>query len=345
MTYIHITENERRRIERLKKSGKSIRAIARALSRSPGTISEEIKENSVNGIYNAKKAHHKAVQKRKKSKIQCLKVAMDVKLKEYVTKHITEHQSPQGISTRLKYHEPDLPYASTKAIYKFVTSVHGRRIEQYLYHNRVPRKSGPKRGTAVTKDGRKMIDERPQEADDRSVFGYFEGDFIESGKDGTGSLLVLVERKTRYPFLVYIEDRSTAHINALIAELLAGVPVKSVTLDNDLSFQKHEALSALIGADIFFCHPYTSQEKGTVENRNGAVREYLPKGCDLSLFSREEIQRVETRLRNRFMVCLDGRTPREAWDMEMSASRATLGERKKTAGGRIISSKSVRLQG
>ena len=81
------------------------------------------------------------------------------------------------------------------------------------------------------------------------------GDFIESGKDGTGSLLVLVERKTRYPFLVYTDNKSTAHINALVATTLRDVPLKSITLDNDLSFQKHIELSALLDAIVFFLSP------------------------------------------------------------------------------------------
>jgi len=150
-----------------------------------------------------------------------MKVAVDAGLKEFVTKRIEDGQSPEAVSGRLKEVETHLPYASTKAIYKFVQSVHGRKIEKFLYSKAVKRRGGPKRGERKTSiDGRTMIDKRPKRVEKREEFGHLEGDFIESGRDGKGSLLVLVERKTRYPFIVYTNDRTTAHINALIAEIL-----------------------------------------------------------------------------------------------------------------------------
>ena len=318
MNYIHITDNERRRIERLREGGKSIRLIAKLLRRSPNVISEEITRNSVKGSYVARKAKHKAYVRRRKSKIQCMKVAMDPELREYVTKHIEDHQSPQGISVRMKNVERDKQYASTKAIYKFIRSVHGRRIEKHLYSKAVRRKGGKKRAkSTVWDDGRVSIEKRPKKVLLRKEFGHFEGDFIESGKEGTGCILVLVERKTRYVFLQYLEDRSTGSVNDLVARMLKGVPVKSITLDNDLSFQKHEKLSEIVGADIFFCHTYCSNEKGSVENRNKALRRYLPKRSDLSSFTPGYIAWVEAKLRGKFMVCLTGKSPREAFDGEI----------------------------
>ena len=143
----------------------------------------------------------------------------------------------------------------------------------------------------------------------------------ESGKDGKGSLLVLVERKTRYPFLAYLEDRSNQNVNRLVEELLKGLPIKSLTLDNDISFQKHEELSELLEATIFFCHPQSPHEKGTVENRNKAIRRYLPKKCDLSKYSKEYISEVERKLRTNFMKCLKYKTPEESFKKEISKSK------------------------
>ena len=316
--YNHITDSERRRIERLLEAEISIREIARRLHRSPGTISEEISQNSVKGTYDARKANHKARVRRKQSKIQCMKVALDPELKTFVTKNIEEDQSPEGISGRTKYVDTHIKYASTKAVYKFVYSVHGRNIEKHLYSKAVKKKGGPKRKKPVVIDGRTTIDKRPKRVEKRLEFGHFEGDFIESGKDGKGSLLVLVERKTRYPFLMYTENKTTNHINNLVAETLRDAPVKSLTIDNDISFQKHEALSALIKATVFFCHPYCSHEKGTVENRNKAARRYIPKRSDLSAYKLEYFKEVELKLRNKFMKCLRYKTPQEAWDYEMS---------------------------
>src|SRR3989338_6493597 len=207
----HLNLYERQRIERYRKEKRSRRFIAGKLDRSVSSISDEINGNSVWGRYSAKKAHFKAYQRRWRSKIQCMKVAMDPLLKKFVIDSITnENQSPEGISGRLKNIEQNIQYASTKAIYNFVKSPNGRQIEGYLYSKAVHRKSGKKRGTLITIDGRITIDKRPKRALKRKEFGHYEGDFIESGKDGKGSLLVLVERKTRYPFLRYLEDRSNA---------------------------------------------------------------------------------------------------------------------------------------
>jgi IS30 family transposase len=314
----HLEYCERRSIERFINNGKGVRDIARILSRSPGTICEEIKHGSVKGKYRADRAQKKAELRRKQAKQQCLKVAMDPVLKEYVTRQLKDDQSPEGISGRLREIDTHIPYANKHAIYAFVKSSHGGPLEHHLYRKRVKRKGGPKRGTTKASDQTKIsIEKRPKKANNRTEFGHFEGDFMESGKDGTGSLLVLIERKTRYPFLIYTEDKTTLTINELIAGCLKDVPVKSITLDNDLSFQKHEALSELIEATVYFTHPYTSSDKGTVENRNGRIREFIPKSCDISQIPASVIKQAEKHLRTRFMKCLGFRTPEEAWSTEL----------------------------
>jgi len=312
----HFNLYERQRIARYLKRRKSRRFIAGKLERSVSAINDEIKNNRVRGSYIAKKAHHKAYAKRKYSKIQSLKVATDLRLREFVESGMKNDQSPAGMSGRLKYVEHNLEYASAKAIYKFVYSPYGRNIERHLYSRAVRKHGGPKRGTPATIDGRTMIDRRPEIVQNRLQFGHYEGDFIESGKDGKGSLLVIVERKTRYPFLLYLENRDTATVNQAVNELLGPYPVRSLTIDNDLSFQKHEELSESIGAAIFFCHPQAPHEKGTIENRNKAVRRYVPKRSDLSKYPADHFAMVEQKLRTRYMECLGYHTPQEIWDRE-----------------------------
>lgn len=345
--YNHLTDNERRRIESLLERGKGVRDIARALRRSVSTISDEIVRNKVRGRYVRIKANHKAYVRRRNSKIQCMKVAMDKALKEYVRQHLANDQSPEAIAGRLKNVDTHLQRASHKAIYKFVHSPHGRSLERHLYSKAVKKKGGPKRGERKPAlDGRIMIDKRPEAVNSREEFGHFEGDFIESGTAGEGSLLVLVERMTRYPFLVYTENKTTEHINALIAATLAGVPVQSITLDNDLSFQKHVELSELVDAIIFFCHPYQSSEKGTVENRNRAIRRYVPKRTDLSTIAIERFKEIESILRNKFMKVLNFRTPQEVWDCELAMVAATIAASKNAPSKSVVlSNASVRLQG
>ncbi len=301
-----------------------MRWISRALDRSVSSISDEIKNNSVRGIYDAKKADHKAYVKRGASKRDCLKVAMDVNLHKFVVRNIKADQSPEGISGRLKHIEKEIRYASFKAIYKFIASPHGRQIEKHLYGNAVKKNSGRKRGVSVSIDGRTFIDQRPKRVEKRVEFGHFEGDFIESGKDGTGSLLVLVERKTRYPFLRYLEDRTTKSVNCLVTETLHGIPVKSLTIDNDISFQKHEELSEILSSAVYFCHPQSPHEKGTVENRNKAIRRYVKKRSDLSSFPPEHFKMVEAKLRTRFMKCLNFKTPQEEFEKEILKTKKPL---------------------
>ena len=343
--FTHFCLSERKKIKKFLIKGKSLRWIARTLCRSVSSISDEIKRNQVKGVYSAKKANHKAYVKRRNSKIQCMKVAMDPNLKGFVIENILNDQSPGGISGRLRTIATNLQYASAKAIYKFVYSVYGRQIERHLYSKSVRKNGGRKRDTPVSIDGRVMIDKRPKEVNARVEFGHYEGDFIESGKDGKGSLLVLVERKTRYPFLQYVENRTTKNTNYMVEQILSDTSAKSLTIDNDISFQKHEELSALIKADIFFCHPQSPHEKGTIENRNKAIRRYVKKRVDLSSLPKAIFSFVENRLRNKYMKCLNYKTPKEVFDQEMRK----LNMKKSRECGMInvdrLLAKSVRIEG
>lgn len=321
----HLSLYERQRIEKYLRARKSFRFVASKLGRGVSSIFQEVNSNSVRGVYDAEKADFKAYQKRWRSKIQCMKVNQDAELKKFVIDSMKkDDQSPAGISGRLKNVEKKLRYASTKAIYNFIRSPNGRQVERHLYSKAVHKKPGRKRDTPITIDGRTMIDKRPKKVDSRLEFGHYEGDFIESGKDGKGSLLVLVERKTRYPFLKYLDDRSNANVNRIVEGLLHSLPVKSFTIDNDISFQKHEELSELINAAVFFCHPQCPHEKGTVENRNKAIRRYVKKKSDLSKYSDDHFTEVERKLRNRFMECLDYKTPREAFNLELQKQNKPL---------------------
>jgi IS30 family transposase len=314
----HIDLAERRAIERARKKGKGVNEIARLRRRSKSTISEEIRMGTKDGVYQAAYANEQAKKRRRQAKQKCLKVAMDPKLKAYVTQEITAEQTPEAISGRLKEYHTHLPYASPKAIYHFVYSSHGGPLEHHLYSRRVKRKGGPKRGSKRPSDTTKhLITERPAYIQEREEFGHYEGDFIVSGKHGTHALLVLVERKTRRVFIVRVRDRSAKAVNALIGTLLMGMPILSITLDNDISFVKHEELSQLINATVYFTRPYTSQDKGSVENRNKGIRAFVPKGCDISQVPDETISRAEAHLNTRYMKCLAWRTPLEAWSIEM----------------------------
>ena len=157
-----------------------------------------------------------------------------------------------------------------------------------------------------------FIEKRPKIVSKRERFGDWEGDLIVSGKDGKGVLLVLHERKSRYPLIERVLSRKTEIINQKIYQM-AGILVcfNSLTIDNDISFSRHEQLSALLGAPVYFCHQYHAWEKGGVENTNKLIRQYIPKGSNISKFSEEYIKEVERKLQNRPRKCLSYKTPLE----------------------------------
>jgi len=203
-----------------------------------------------------------------------------------------------------------VPYISTKGIYKYVASVYGRRLERHLAYKGRKKKSHPRpKVTQLT--NRIFIDQRPYIVDTRARFGDWEGDFIVSGKQGSGALLVLHERKARYAIIRKIDAPSIALVHRYLVEMTGGVIMNTLTLDNDILFRRHEEMSALLGVPVYFCHPYHSWEKGGVENTNKLIRRYVPKGSDISHVSDERITEIQEKLNARPRKCLNWSTPAE----------------------------------
>lgn len=309
--YSHIKKAERLEIAILLKKKYSIRDIADALRRNPGSISREVKRNSVNGVYDPLKANHKAYVNRKYSKYQGMKVVEDDQLRDYVEKKIEEDWSPEEVAGRIKEIETNIKYVSRGAIYKFVYSVYGRPLEQHLRYKGKKRKQG-KRGKIGKLENRIFIENRPKIIEEKQRFGDWEGDFIVSGKSGKGVLIVLYERKSMAVVIRKSLSQRCDVVNQLIKEMTGGfVCFNSLTIDNDISFQRHKELSEMLEASIYFCHPYHSWEKGGVENINKLIRQYIPKASDISKYSDEYIRRVETKLNNRPRKGLQYKTPLE----------------------------------
>ena len=162
--------------------------------------------------------------------------------------------------------------------------------------------------------GRVDISERPKEIEKRARVGHWEGDLI-NGNHGTGNLVTIVERMTRFTFVGYAATKETDVVMTVIADLLKGLPpdiLKTLTFDNGKEFAMFQILKEKFGLDIYFCKPYHSWERGTNENRNGIVRKVLPKGSDFNHISSEQMARIDHLLNDRPMKCLGWRTPREA---------------------------------
>jgi IS30 family transposase len=306
----HFTNAERDEIRYLLEKGYSRRAIAVILGKAHDAVGYEIRENSTNGVYDPKKASQKAYVSRKYSKYQGMKVRENDDLENYVHEKMAIDWSPEEISGRIKHVEKRIKYASTKAIYNYVYSVYGRLLEKFLRYRDKHKKSGYTKATGLT--DRVFIQDRPKIIEKRRRFGDWEGDFIVSGKNGSGALLVLVERKTRYVIIRKLLSRDTHTVNAAIQEITGGMLyVNSLTLDNDISFRRHKDLSRRLNAPVFFCQPYHSWEKGTVENMNKWIRQYVPKRTDVSKLTDDYVCFIENRLNGRPRKCLKFRTPFE----------------------------------
>lgn len=307
--YGHIKKEERLEMSILLGKGYGIRDIGKALGRSPSSVSEEIRKNSINGKYDPKKANHKAYVKRKYSKFQGMKIWNDNNLFKYIEEKIKEGWSPELISGRIKEVNCGIKKISFKGIYKFLRSVPGSSLQRYV--NKKKKKN--KKGVAKTSwlEDRIFIDDRPKIIDNRGRFGDWEGDFIVSGKNGSGVLLTLYERKSRYTLIRKILVQNIERVHRVFEELTGGIILNSLTLDNDIVFRRHKVLSGILNCPVYFCHPYHSWEKGGVENTNKMIRKYIPKGSDISKYSVKYIQTVENKLNNRPRKCLRFKTPRE----------------------------------
>jgi len=281
------------------------------LGRSVSTISDEINLNSVNGKYDPEKAQHKAYVRRKYSKFQGKKIVDNTKLQDFVEEKLYDDQSPESIAKRIKKHEKHLPDVSKNSIYRYVKSVYGRRIEYHRSKRKRRRYSRRHRSKEKLMD-RKFIDERPIIVGKRARIGDAEADFIVSGKTGKGVILNVADRKSRAPFLEKITEVTIENVHLAFLKIKKRFPeLKTITTDNDLLLQHHKELEKLLNVTIYFCHPYSSWEKGTVENINGCIRKDIPKGSDISKYSKQFIRKIENKLQRKFMDCLDHLTPLE----------------------------------
>jgi len=300
MKYKQLSFEERVQIELLKRSGVSIRGVGRLLGRSPNTISRELREKLVKGVYLPKKAHHKTYYRRYLSKRTCLKVAQDPYLSWFVDTHIRQSWSPERIAGYLLNSGYQV---STKAIYRFV---YARSLDAHLLCK--SRRKRYLRHRPQWNDGRKYIEQRPPIV----TSGHFEADFIVSARNQV-SLLVVVDRHTRRAWIERIPNRKHAVVTRAFQKIFNGINVKSLTLDNDISFSHWKKLERDLNTIIYFTHPYRSWEKGLVENTNRWIRLFVPKRSDISLVSDAKIQRALYYLNEIPRQCLRYRTTMEVY--------------------------------
>src|SRR3989338_6685167 len=209
-------------------------------------------------------------------------------------------------------HEKHLPSVSKDSIRRYIASIYGRKVEWHRSIQRKKRRWRKKRIKVTQLKDRTFIDMRPQYIQNRERVGDAEADFIVSGNGGAGIILTLACRKIRVSFLEQILEVTIPHVHAAFQSIKERFPeLHSITIDNDILLRKHKELEVLLGVRIYFCHPYHSWEKGTIENTNKYIRRDIPKGSDLSKYSWQFIKKLERKLNRRYMKVLNYKTPHE----------------------------------
>ena len=286
-----ITKVERLEIAILRKKKYSMRAIGRAMERSPNTISYEIKENSVHGIYDPHKAHLKAQVRKKYRRFQYSKIEKCPEIKTLIIEKLEEHWNPDEIAGWLKDTHPKL-YISKSAIYNWLHTGRGDRYCDLLYSERHYVKKHTKKTKRVLIPERIGIEDRPLGAINRSRYGHHEADTIVSGKGGSGAILVLIERKSRYVHLWKIPNLKPRGVSKRLSAIQNTLKIDSITFDNGIENIYHQD----IGVPTYFCDPYSSWQKGAVENVNKMVRRYIPKGTDLVHITQADLDWIADRI-------------------------------------------------
>ena len=304
-TYKQLTKYDRDEIEYFLEKWYSNRKIWKIMKRSWSTISREINNNIEKKWQNVwkyiwEKAQHKYYVRKKYAKRLSLKIIKNMKLKEYIDNQlVVNHLSPEQISWLL-LNEKIFTYVSKTSIYKYIRSVYGRKIEEELNLGLIKRKKKSKKLVKVINlENRIFIDQRPNYINEREYYWDWEWDFIISWKDWKHSLLVLYERKSKFILVRRVKTRSIEEVHIVLHDMVCHLlNFNSLTLDNDISFQKHEELAKILKTNIYFCFPYHSWEKGWVEYANRLIRRFIPKWDDISLYTDDELNYIEVIINN-----------------------------------------------
>lgn len=304
MRYKHFTKQDRYEISILLSKGYSQKDIADVLGKNPSSVSREVRNNSVKGRYDPNKAQHKARVRRLYAKFEWKKIREHPWLEKYVQTRLISGWSPEKIAGRLKLENDHKEIVSFKTIYNYLTSPFGKKYRRFLKYKRPKKKL--KQGKREHIKDRVFIESRPVVIDNRARIGDFEGDTMGKPRTGKETLVVLVDRKSRY-LLAKKVSRLCYSIEGF-KELLETVSVvKSLTLDNGVENARYQELKT----NTYFCHPYSAWEKGSVENTIGLIRDYIPKKSRLESYSPEYISAIVQRLNNAPKKCLGFRTPNE----------------------------------
>ncbi|WP_153940591.1 IS30-like element ISCARN114 family transposase [Acidithiobacillus thiooxidans] len=316
--YRQLMPDQRNQIQRGLNQGLSIRGIARQLGRSPSTISREIQRGRVEETYDAVCGREEAQRRRRKG---VRKLTEGSPLTLAVTHAILQRKwSPEQIAGRLRmdYPEDKQWHVSHETIYQFIYAHPAGELRKALiaglrrgHSKRKPRTRGKDRRGGIT--NMRSIRERPEEAQAREVPGHWEGDLIK-GAFNASAIGTLVDRSSRFVILARVEDSTAEAILESFTRRLRTLPKsfrQTLTYDQGREMARHQELERNTGIRVYFADPHSPWQRPTNENTNGLLRQYFPKGTDLSEYSQRRLTQVAEELNNRPRKSLGFRTPAE----------------------------------
>jgi IS30 family transposase len=316
----YLDREERYEIARLREAGLSMRQVAARMGRSPSTVSRELARNAAPaGGYQPERAHRLAWERQRRPK--CSRLAGNPVLAGRVQQMLNRRYSPQQASGRLQVDYPDDPAMRVshetiyQSIYVYPRGQLRKELQACLRTGRDIRRPRGRREVRGQIIGAVPIGERPAEAEGRLVPGHHEGDLVMGSRASNSAVGTIVERKTGYLTLLHLPGGYGADAVAdAIIERMTALPgwfARTLTWDRGRELLRHARITQATGVQVYFADPYSPWQRGSNENINGLLREYLPKGTDLSAYTAAQLQAIEDELNDRPRKRFGYHTPRE----------------------------------
>lgn len=318
VTRFRLSLAEREEIRAGVERGESARSIARRLGRAPSTITRELAVNGNREGYRAVVAEVRAAMQAKRPKLRWYQTHPEQW--QAVCQLLGHRWSPKQIARRLRCDHPSQPerWVSAETIYQSIY-VQGRgELRKELARclrtgraKRVTRQPGEQARRGIP--GKVMISERPPEVEDRAIPGHWEGDLI-LGAEGKSAVATLVERATRFGMLIKIDNKTAEHVRDRITQEITRLPrelFRSLTWDQGTEMASHKRFTVETGIPVYFCDPHSPWQRGSNENWNGLVRQFLPKGTSLRKHSQQDLDHIAFLLNGRPRQTLNWMTPSE----------------------------------
>ncbi len=325
MSYTHFTLEERKYLQKLLSEGYSFRKIAAILERSPSSVSREVNRNRAKWKphrkpdnkywYNHWRAQNLYAMRRRDQRRRALEP--DCPQWNYIVSKLRLYWSPEEISKRWALENPTERGICVSTVYRYAKQGLFPEIQVKTHFRRRGKRMTPRNSNYNSIQPERTIPEWPEEIRRRIRVGDWEGDTIY-GSPGKGLLVSLVDRKSRYLRLGIIKSRSAAETRKAMVELLSGLPVNSISLDNGSEFSEFKQLERELDTQVYFAQPHKPWQRGTNENTNDIVRFFFPKGFNFHKVTLDEVRKVEELINNRPRKCLGWKTPHEVFSLSVA---------------------------